>query len=108
MKARLAAIERNGGNPFFDEQVPQAVIALKQGVGRLIRDTSDFGVVMLCDRRLMTKSYGRVFLNSLPSMPRTEDLDDVTAFVREKLAVAGIDLAKGEVQTHSRPISSVV
>lgn len=90
MKARLAAIEARGGNPFFDEQVPQAVIALKQGVGRLIRDADDFGVVMLCDRRLIGKPYGRIFLSSLPNMPRTEALDDVTSFLRDKLARAGV------------------
>jgi ATP-dependent DNA helicase DinG len=90
MKARLAAIERSGGNPFFDEQVPQAVITLKQGVGRLIRDVSDFGVVMLCDRRLVTKPYGRIFLKSLPNMPQTDDLGDVTAFLDDKLVAAGI------------------
>ncbi|NJD31298.1 MAG: ATP-dependent DNA helicase, partial [Gammaproteobacteria bacterium] len=57
LKARLEAIREQGGNPFFDEQVPQAVIALKQGVGRLIRDDADFGVVMICDTRLVTKGY---------------------------------------------------
>ena len=72
LKARLEAIERRGGNPFFEEQVPQAVIALKQGVGRLIRDHDDFGVIMLCDQRLRTRGYGRIFLDSLPPMPRTE------------------------------------
>jgi ATP-dependent DNA helicase DinG len=107
MKARLAAIERNGGNPFFDEQVPQAVIALKQGVGRLIRDTSDFGVVMLCDRRLVTKSYGRIFLKSLPTMPRTEVLEDVTTFVRDKLAIAGITVADKVVKSPARPVPVV-
>jgi ATP-dependent DNA helicase DinG len=90
MKARLAAIEHSGGNPFFDEQVPQAVIALKQGVGRLIRDVTDFGVIMLCDRRLVTKSYGRIFLKSLPNMPRTDVLADVTSFLDAKLTAAGI------------------
>jgi len=90
MKARLAAIEQRGGNPFLEEQVPQAVIALKQGVGRLIRDSADFGVVMLCDRRLVSRSYGRVFLDSLPAMPRTEKLTDVTTFLRVKLASIGI------------------
>jgi ATP-dependent DNA helicase DinG len=93
MKARLAAIEQNGGNPFFDEQVPEAVIALKQGVGRLIRDVNDFGVVMLCDRRLTTKPYGRIFLRSLPAMPQTESVADVTTFLRSKLADAGIQVA---------------
>jgi ATP-dependent DNA helicase DinG len=90
LKARLAAIERNGGSPFFDEQVPQAVIALKQGVGRLIRDVADFGVVMLCDTRLVTKPYGRIFLKSLPSMPRTDLLEEVTTFLDAKLSTVGI------------------
>jgi ATP-dependent DNA helicase DinG len=90
LKARLAAIERQGGNPFFDEQVPQAVLALKQGVGRLIRDPDDFGVIVLCDQRLRTRPYGRIFLDSLPSMPRTEDIDEVTGFLHRKLALAGL------------------
>jgi ATP-dependent DNA helicase DinG len=85
LKARLAAIREQGGNPFFDEQVPQAVIALKQGVGRLIRDETDCGVVMLCDTRLVTKGYGRSFISSLPPMRRTRSLEDVQAFLREKL-----------------------
>ena len=85
LKARLAAIRAQGGNPFFDEQVPQAVIALKQGVGRLIRDAADFGVVMLCDARLVTKGYGRIFIQSLPPMRRTRELADVQQFLRERL-----------------------
>ena len=85
LKARLAAIRAQGGNPFFDEQVPQAVIALKQGVGRLIRDAGDFGVVMLCDPRLVTKGYGRIFIQSLPSMRRTRELAEVEQFLRERL-----------------------
>src|SRR3546814_10820037 len=59
LEARLQAVRRNGGNPFFDEQVPQAVIALKQGVGRLIRSETDRGVLMLCDPRLLAKEIGR-------------------------------------------------
>src|SRR3546814_8732926 len=66
--------------PFFDEQVPQAVIALKQGVGRLIRSETDRGVLMLCDPRLLAKGYGRIFLNSLPPLPRTRVLSDVEKF----------------------------
>ena len=85
LMARLAAIREQGGNPFFDEQVPQAVIALKQGVGRLIRDESDFGVVMLCDTRLVTKGYGRAFIQSLPPMKRTRSLDEVRAFLQTRL-----------------------
>jgi len=88
IKARLAAIEQRGGNPFMEEQVPQAVMTLKQGVGRLIRDRHDFGVIMLCDRRLTTRSYGKVFLDSLPPMPRTEDVHKVSQFLREHLDAA--------------------
>jgi ATP-dependent DNA helicase DinG len=101
LKARLAAIERQGGNAFFDEQVPQAVIALKQGVGRLIRDQEDFGVIMLCDQRVRTRGYGRVFLDSLPPMPRTERVEDVTAFLRTRLAQVGIVVAPTAVATES-------
>ena len=79
-EARLEAIRRQGGNPFRDEQLPQAVIALKQGVGRLIRSETDRGVLVLCDPRLLGKSYGRVFLDSLPPFARTRRLDDVQAF----------------------------
>jgi ATP-dependent DNA helicase DinG len=86
LKARLDTIREQGGNPFFDEQVPQAVIALKQGVGRLIRDQGDFGVVMLCDTRLVTKGYGRAFIQSLPPMKRTRELGEVQVFLRERLA----------------------
>jgi len=90
LKARLAAIERRGGNAFFEEQVPQAVITLKQGVGRLIRDPDDFGVVMLCDQRVRTRGYGRIFLDSLPAMQRTDDVSVVTEFLRDKLGDIGI------------------
>jgi ATP-dependent DNA helicase DinG len=79
-EARLEAIRREGGNPFRDEQLPQAVIALKQGVGRLIRSETDRGVLVLCDPRLTSRGYGRVFLDSLPPFRRTRALDDVQAF----------------------------
>jgi len=79
-QARIDAMKERGGNPFMDEQLPHAVITLKQGVGRLIRDVSDRGVLVICDPRLLGKRYGRVFLNSLPDMGRTRDLDDVVAF----------------------------
>jgi ATP-dependent DNA helicase DinG len=79
-EARLDAIRRDGGNPFRDEQLPQAVIALKQGVGRLIRSETDRGVLVLCDPRLTNKSYGKVFLDSLPPFTRTRNVEDVQAF----------------------------
>ena len=88
LRARLAAIEDRGGNPFMEEQVPQAVLALKQGVGRLIRDIRDFGVVMIGDPRLTSRPYGRIFLDSLPPMARTTDLQRVTEFLRERLTAA--------------------
>ena len=80
-EARLEAIRRAGGNPFFDEQLPQAVIALKQGAGRLIRSETDHGVLVLCDPRLTGKGYGRVFLDSLPPLPMTCRIDDVSEFL---------------------------
>ena len=88
LKARLEEIRARGGNPFFEEQVPQAVIALKQGAGRLIRDEEDFGVVMICDTRLVTKGYGRAFISSLPPMKRTRDLEEVQLFLSERLGTA--------------------
>jgi ATP-dependent DNA helicase DinG len=91
LKARVAAIERRGGNPFLEEQLPEAVLTLKQGVGRLLRAHQDFGVIMLCDRRLQSRAYGRVFLDSLPPMPRTSALADVCSFLQTKFAAAGID-----------------
>lgn len=80
MQARIEALRQRGENPFMDYQLPQAVIALKQGVGRLIRDVSDRGVLVLGDPRLLSKAYGRIFLNSLPPMPRTRQLERVQAF----------------------------
>jgi ATP-dependent DNA helicase DinG len=88
LKARLEAVRARGGNPFFDEQVPQAVIALKQGAGRLIRDEADFGVVMICDPRLLTRGYGRAFIQSLPPMRRTRELEEVQSFLRRRLGAA--------------------
>jgi len=82
-QARIDALKEQGGNPFMDEQLPHAVITLKQGVGRLIRDVNDRGVLVICDPRLVAKSYGRVFLNSLPDMKRTRDFNEVVAFFHD-------------------------
>ena len=91
-EARLEAIRRSGGNPFRDEQLPQAVIALKQGAGRLIRTETDRGVLVLCDPRLTSKSYGRVFMESLPPLPRTRRIEDVEGFFApESLPLTGTD-----------------
>lgn len=84
-RARAAKMQENGQNPFMMHQLPQAVISLKQGVGRLIRDANDYGVLMICDPRLKSKSYGKVFLKSLPDMKRSSELADVDAFFFEKM-----------------------
>jgi ATP-dependent DNA helicase DinG len=80
MMARLEYIRRQGGNGFPEHQLPQAVLALKQGAGRLLRDQSDYGVVVLCDPRLTSKSYGGTFLKSLEPMSSTSSLQDVRRF----------------------------
>lgn len=82
LTGRLQALRQTGANPFMAYQLPQAVIALKQGVGRLIRDEEDYGVIVLCDPRLMSKPYGKTFINSLPKMPLTSNLDDVINFLQ--------------------------
>ncbi len=86
LMARLSALEQSGINPFMGWQVPGAVIALKQGAGRLIRDVHDRGVLVLCDPRLTSKGYGKLFLASLPPMPRTRELADVQAFFSDATA----------------------
>jgi ATP-dependent DNA helicase DinG len=67
IEAKLEAIRRTGGNPFMDLQVPEAIIKLKQGFGRLIRSKTDKGIVVLLDSRVRTKRYGSMFLDALPS-----------------------------------------
>ncbi|AUX22182.1 helicase [Sorangium cellulosum] len=78
--ARCAAIEQGGGNPFIAYSVPQAAITLKQGFGRLIRTRTDRGIVAILDRRIRTRGYGRVLLDSLPGARRTERIEDVRSF----------------------------
>ena len=85
LKARIDAMRENGQNPFFNFQLPNAVITLKQGAGRLIRDYQDSGLLMLCDPRLRTKPYGKIFLKSLPTMPITKELSYVKDFFNEKI-----------------------
>lgn len=80
LKARSARMEEMGRNPFMEYQLPLAVIQLKQGIGRLIRDDRDRGVLMICDSRIREKSYGRVFIKSLPDITITDDVRDVEEF----------------------------
>jgi ATP-dependent DNA helicase DinG len=84
MVARSNQLRQHGGNPFMELFLPQAVIALKQGAGRLIRDVNDRGVLVICDRRLSTKAYGSVFLESLPPMQQTRDRDRVVEFFKNE------------------------
>ena len=82
LKARIDSMRKQGGNPFMDYQLPAAVITLKQGAGRLIRDVNDRGVLMLCDPRLISKPYGRIFLDSLPAMMKTRNQEKVEGFLQ--------------------------
>ena len=91
LSARIEKINKEGRNAFMEYQLPRAVINLKQGVGRLIRDEVDRGVLMICDPRLITKSYGKRIWQSLPPMKRTRDLDEVQQFflLNNKIVEAG-------------------
>ncbi|MGH8670410.1 MAG: ATP-dependent DNA helicase [Burkholderiales bacterium] len=84
LAARIEHMTRNGDSAFRDFQLPHAVIALKQGAGRLIRDEADRGVLMICDPRLLSRPYGRKILASLPPMKVTRSLEDVEEFFRQQ------------------------
>lgn len=81
MQARMQALRDRGENPFVGYQLPNAVITLKQGIGRLIRDDRDKGLLMLCDPRLLSRPYGKVFLKSLPAMPRTRSPHEAVQYL---------------------------
>ncbi|EJH4502080.1 ATP-dependent DNA helicase [Cronobacter sakazakii] len=81
LKARMEDCRLRGGDPFDEVQLPEAVITLKQGVGRLIRDVDDRGVLVICDNRLVMRPYGAVFLKSLPPTPRTRDIGEAARFL---------------------------
>ncbi|KPK27565.1 MAG: hypothetical protein AMJ61_05265 [Desulfobacterales bacterium SG8_35_2] len=81
--ARVNRIREEGGNPFMDFQLPRAILALRQGVGRLMRTATDKGLLAILDVRLFTKQYGRIFLRSLPPSPLTREIADVVAFFAE-------------------------
>ncbi len=81
LAARIEALRASGGNPFLEYQLPQAILTLKQGAGRLIRDESDRGVLVLCDPRVYAKAYGKTILASLPPMRQTRERAEVEAFL---------------------------
>jgi ATP-dependent DNA helicase DinG len=83
LEARSDVLRSSGGNPFTQLYLPQAVIALKQGAGRLIRDVNDRGALVICDPRIRTRSYGRVFRDSLPPMRQAVDQSEVEDFLSE-------------------------
>lgn len=88
LEATLKAVRESGENPFTTVQLPQAVLALKQGAGRLIRQSSDFGVLVIGDPRLKSRSYGRLFLKSLPPMTPVESGSEAAEFLRRRLAAS--------------------
>jgi len=80
LNAKIQMLRKKGSDPFQHYQLPNAVLILKQGAGRLIRDAEDRGILMICDPRLVGARYGDTFLQSLPDMPRTRDLEKVREF----------------------------
>ena len=96
LAARLESLEREGRNPFLDYQLPQAVISLKQGAGRLIRDETDRGVLVICDPRLFSRPYGRRILASLPPMKLAREPDQVLLFIAASRKAPGEALASAE------------
>ncbi len=83
LAARIAEMEKRGMNGFMQHQLPEAIINLKQGAGRLIRDENDRGVLMICDPRLISKPYGRRIWQSLPPFTRTREIATVQQFLSQ-------------------------
>jgi ATP-dependent DNA helicase DinG len=85
LEARLERIAYNGGSPFWDYQVPSAIILLKQGLGRLIRNRQDRGLLAILDPRILGRSYGKAFLGSLPRCRRVREREAIAAFFAQRL-----------------------
>ncbi|HLV47467.1 MAG TPA: ATP-dependent DNA helicase [Aliidiomarina sp.] len=88
LQARVEDCRRRGRDPFNEVQLPQAILAMKQGAGRLVRSVNDEGVLIICDNRLVTRNYGQLFLSSLPPMGRTRSLEKALAFLSRKPAIS--------------------
>ncbi len=105
--ARIEAIRDQGGNPFMEYQLPSAIISLKQGLGRLIRKTSDRGILSVLDIRIMTSRYGQLFLESLPRVPISHNLSDISRFfIGEKNATQTMETniqQTGQIISHFQP-----
>jgi ATP-dependent DNA helicase DinG len=84
LAARIEKMTREGRSPFLEHQLPAAVITLKQGAGRLIRDEADRGVLMICDPRLITRGYGKRIVRSLPPMALTRSAEEAVAFFKRR------------------------
>jgi ATP-dependent DNA helicase DinG len=107
VQARVAAIRREGGDAFVEYQLPQAVLALKQGVGRLIRDFTDRGLIVLGDPRLRTRPYGRLFLSSLPPIPELESAEEAHAYaltLRGSDFKCGSDFSRDSSESRLKPL----
>ncbi len=100
VKARIDYITSRGGNAFRDFQLPEAALALKQGVGRLIRSESDHGAVVICDRRIVDRAYGSALLAGLPPMRCTREESEALRFLRSHAPPRG---ASRSAATHSPP-----
>jgi len=81
--ARIESIRAHGGNPFMDYQLPTAIISLKQGLGRLIRNSADRGILSVLDIRIITSRYGRFFFDSLPQIPLSHEISDIGRFLAQ-------------------------
>ncbi|MDR1607239.1 MAG: ATP-dependent DNA helicase, partial [Deltaproteobacteria bacterium] len=91
IKAKNHLLEKQGGNPFKEYSLPEAILSLKQGFGRLMRHEADQGLLVILDNRIWTKYYGKMFLKSLPSSPVTKKIEDVAKFfAEESLRQSGI------------------
>ncbi|EGN74413.1 DNA helicase, Rad3 [Idiomarina sp. A28L] len=102
LQARVEDCRMRGGDPFASIQIPQAVIAMKQGAGRLVRDVTDRGVLIICDNRIVTKRYGATFLSSLPAMARTRSLEKTLEFL------AAANVLKGEEEPEDEAVAGEV